>query len=407
MKTVGIVAEYNPFHNGHIHQIHEIRRRFPDARMVVAMSGSFTQRGSVALLDKWSRAASAVRHGVSLVVELPTGFATRSAQYFAGGGVRLLDRLGVVDTLAFGAEYDDLSFLARMAKETDADQNAIALRKALRDGQSYAASLTENAAPSAAVRQPNVILAIEYLRALKRYDSNITPLPLPRFAAAHHDLALPVDTAASIASASAIRAALAKPDTRETAFRFLPSDTTVAANPERLANTARLFRPILALLFTVPPHELAAVAGVGEGLEYRLHQAALSARSYEELVESVCSKRYPKTRIQRLLAHLLLGLSEKNARLWADEGPLYIRPLAFNEQGRILLREIKTRSRLPIVTKPSRFLAQTPPSSPAHAMFSLDIRATALASLASDPVGFPAANADFLISPMYLPTSRA
>ncbi len=193
MKTVGIVAEYNPFHNGHILQIREIRRRFPDARIVVVMSGSFTQRGSVAILDKWTRAASAVRHGVSLVLELPTVFATRSAQYFAGGGVRLLDRLGVIDVLAFGSEYDDLSLLSRLSKEIDTNETTDTLRKALREGASYAAALTGKAGSDAVIRHPNVILAVEYLRALKRYDSALMPLPTPRFSASHNDRTLPSD----------------------------------------------------------------------------------------------------------------------------------------------------------------------------------------------------------------------
>ena len=185
MKTVGVVAEYNPFHNGHILQIREIRRRFPDAGIVVAMSGCFTQRGSVAILDKWARAEAAVRHGASLVLELPAVFATRSAQYFAGGGIRLLDRLGVVDGLAFGAECDDLSILSRMAEES----GGVPIK--MRKGASYAAALTQDAPPDALIRQPNVILAVEYLRAISRHDASLVPLPLPRFAAAYHDHDLP------------------------------------------------------------------------------------------------------------------------------------------------------------------------------------------------------------------------
>ena len=120
MTTVGVIAEYNPFHNGHLLQLREIRRRFPDAGIIVAMSGSFTQRGTVAILDKWSRAEAAVRHGASLVLELPVVFATRSAQYFASGGVRLFDRLGVVDLLAFGSECDNLVKLQSMRKKIEA-----------------------------------------------------------------------------------------------------------------------------------------------------------------------------------------------------------------------------------------------------------------------------------------------
>lgn len=396
MKIVGVVAEYNPFHNGHLLQLREIRRRYSDARVIVAMSGSFTQRGSVALLDKWKRAEAAVRHGASLVLELPAVCATRSAQYFADGGVRLLDRLGVVDCLAFGAECDDLSTLSRMAEASAGD-----IRKKMREGSSYAAALTQDAPPEALIRQPNVILAVEYLRAIARHDAGLLPLPLPRFAAAHHDNRLPTSEGLPVASASAIRAALLQEVDSEAALRCVPADM-IAPLSEGLPDTARLFRPMLARLLTASAEEVSAVAGVGEGLEHRLHRAALAARSYEELTEAVRSKRYPLARVRRLLLHLLLGLTEETARRLNEAGPLYARPLAFDNEGRRLLRAIEKKAALPVVTKPSRFLTnpETPPL--AREMLALDLRATALASLASEPVGVPAANADFLISPVYL-----
>ena len=396
MKTVGVVAEYNPFHNGHLLQLREIHRRFPDASVVVAMSGSFTQRGSVAILDKWKRAEAAVRHGASLVLELPAVFATRSAQYFAGGGVRLLDRLGVVDGLAFGAECDDLSTLSRMAEASGDD-----VRDKMRGGNSYAAALTQDAPPDALIRQPNVILSVEYLRALARHDASLVPLPLPRFAAAHHDSELPPVEDFPIASASAIRAALMQKVGSEAALRFVPADMGSPLSGG-ISDTARLFRPMLARLLTAPPEEVASVAGVGEGLEHRLRRAALAARSYEELAKIVRSKRYPLARVRRLLLHLLLGLTEETARSLDEAGPLYARPLAFDDEGRRLLRAVEKKATLPVVTKPARFLTnpKTPPL--AREMLTLDLRATALASLTSETVGTPAANADFLISPGYL-----
>ena len=209
MKTVGIIAEYNPFHNGHCLQIREIQRHFPDAGIVVAMSGSFTQRGTAAILDKWQRAEAAVRHGASLVLELPTVFSTRSAQYFAEGSVRLLDRIGVVDAIAFGSECKNLKSLTRLANEIDAMQQSIAMKNRLQKGGSYAAAITEAADPDTDIRQPNVILAVEYLRAIRRFHVNLSPTPLPRFSAGHHDSDIPSVGDCPIASASAIRAALA------------------------------------------------------------------------------------------------------------------------------------------------------------------------------------------------------
>ncbi len=397
MKTIGIIAEYNPFHNGHCLQIQEIRRRLPDAAIVAVMSGPFTQRGSAAIVDKWLRAKSAVSHGVSLVMELPAAFSTRSAQFFSGGSVRLLDRLGIVDALAFGSECDDLSRLSQLAKET----TDTALSEKMRGGSSYAAALTESASPDALIRQPNVILAVEYLRTLERCSSAMEPMPLPRFAAAHQDLSLPPEDKMPVASASAIRAALTGDQRRDAALRTVPEDMA-AALVKGTTDTARLFRPILACLLTKSPNRIAETEGVSEGLEHRLYRAALEARSYEDLIETVRTKRYPRSRIRRILVHLLLELTHDAARRFDEAGPLYARVLAFDDRGRALLRKIEKNGEIPVVTRTAPFLAKAAPGTLLREMLSLDLRATALASLASEPVGAPAANADLTVSPVYL-----
>ena len=414
MTTVGVIAEYNPFHNGHLLQLREIRRRFPDAGIIVAMSGSFTQRGTVAVLDKWSRAEAAVRHGASLVLELPVVFATRSAQYFASGGIRLFDRLGVVNLLAFGSECDNLAKLQSIRKKIEAAEND-GLKNRLRDGGSYAAALTKTAAPDDLVRQPNVILALEYLRALSHIDSPVVPLPLPRFNAGHHEQDLPaVDTETAVASASAIRAALSAflagaDKSLDDALRVVPDVTKemlLQAKAHGFNDSSMLFRPVLSRILADETNVLRSIVGVSEGLEHRLRRAAFSARSYDELIEAVQSKRYPRARIRRLLLHLLLGLSADDAESFNEQGPLYARVLAFNDDGRRLLRNIKKRAEIPVVARTARFLPmralESGVLSPAQKMLSFDLRATALASLTSIPVGCPPANADFSVSPIYL-----
>lgn len=414
METVGVIAEYNPFHNGHLLQLREIRRLFPRADIIVAMSGSFTQRGTVAILDKWQRAEAAVCSGASLVLELPAVFSTRSAQYFASGGVRLFDRLGVVDCLAFGSECSSLARLQSMRKKIEAAENG-GLKNRLRAGGSYASALTEAAAPDDLMRQPNVILALEYLRALSKTGSHIEPLPLPRFSARHHERALPAEGEEnSVASASAIRTALTDPsakdgDTLAAALHAVPAavkDMLLQAKKHRFNDSSLLFRPILSLILADEPDGLRSVAGVSEGLEHRLRRAALSARSFDELVESVRSKRYPRARIRRLLLHLLLRLSADDAKFFDKQGPLYARVLAFNDDGRRLLRKIKKRAEIPAVAKMARFLPMRALESgsltPAQKMLTFDLRATALASLTSTPVGSPSANADFIVSPIYI-----
>lgn len=414
MTTVGVIAEYNPFHNGHLLQLREIRRRFPDAGIIVAMSGSFTQRGTVAILDKWQRAEAAVRHGAALVLELPAVFATRSAQYFATGGVRLFDRLGVVDFLVFGSECDNLAKLQSMRKRIAAVESDD-LKNRLREGGSYAAALTKTASPDDLVRQPNVILALEYLRALSHINSPVVPLPLPRFSAGHHEQELPAkDTRNAVASASAIRAALSASladdgKSLDDALRVVPDaakEMLLQAKAHGFNDSSLLFRPVLSRILADETDVLRSIVGVSEGLEHRLRRAAFSARSYDELIETVRSKRYPRSRIRRLLLHLLVGLSAEDAESFNEQGPLYARVLAFNDDGRRLLRNIKKRAEIPVVARTARFLPmralESGILSPAQKMLSFDLRATALASLTSVPVGSPPANADFSVSPIYI-----
>ena len=408
MKTVGIIAEYNPFHNGHFLQIREIRRRFPATGIVVAMSGSFTQRGTVTILDKWQRAEAAVRNGASLVLELPAVFSTRSAQYFAEGGVRLLDRLGIVDALAFGSECTNLETLTYLAGEIDAAQQSAALKRGLREGISYAAAITESASPDTDIRKPNVILAVEYLCAIHRFHASFLPLPLPRFYAEHRDLELPSKDKCPVASASAIRAAFTDGNGHN-ALRAIPEDVgTMLSNAHThgYADMNLLFRPLLAKVLTESPKYIRSILGVNEGIEHRIRRAASSAHTYGEIIEAVRSKRYTRAHVQRLLLHILLSLQKESASKFAKAGPLYARVLAFDNRGRKMLRAVREQARIPIVTKLSKFLpARTLDSghlSLEQEMLSFDLHATALASLASNPVGHPPANADFLISPIYL-----
>ena len=187
MKTIGIIAEYNPFHRGHEAQLRLLRERFgPDCALVAALGGCFTQRGEAALFTKYARAEAAVRCGADLVLELPLPWAASSAEGFARGGVGVLDALGCVDTLAFGSECADLGRLERIAALTfSADYDAL-LRAKLGDGVGFAAArqraleaLAGEALPE--LRERNDILAVEYLRALKAQGSKMEPLPLRRF----------------------------------------------------------------------------------------------------------------------------------------------------------------------------------------------------------------------------------
>lgn len=310
------------------------------------MSGSFTQRGSPTILDKWTRARLAISGGVDLVLELPFVSAVRSAQDFARGGLRLLERLGVVDTLAFGAELADLPTLKRAAAAFDEKFFATELRRLMSAGTSYAAAVTKilsqvTRLDEKILRQPNTILAIEYLRVLPK---KFSPLMIERVGAAHDDETL----RGKISSASAIRSALRLSSPPwEKISSCVDAQTLLELRGEfaaGLVDEKFLFRPIIAKLLTSRADDLKKIFGMTEGLENRLLNAA-SAKNFAELVETLTARRYTASRIRRLLLHVLLDVTA--AQVVELDAATCVRVLAFNRRGQSLLKKISA----PVVTK--------------------------------------------------------
>ena len=424
MQITGIITEYNPFHYGHQYQIKKIRQRQPDSPIIAVMSGSFTQRGDTALLSKWDRADLAIQGGCDLVLELPFAFACRSAQDFARGGVRLLERLGIVNTLAFGAETADLAALQNCAAAMDEPSLQAELHDAIAAGASYATALTDCTAAHTAVdasilRQPNNILAIEYLRCLRR--SSLQPLLIPRQGASYHDACLDAPNA----SATAIRRALslaasrcsAQPTARLTdqltrvewqALKKAAPAATITAlqtlTAAELPSIERLWLPLRTILLQTSLPTLRQIHGINEGLEHRILDQSTLTNSYAGLVRAVTTKRYPASRIARTLLYLLLSMPSTDISLFDESGPLYARVLAADPVGRSLLRQIKTCGSIPIITKTSTFLTTNKRReginslAPRERMLAYDTLATELRQLcqtSSDQ------NNDFQRSPMF------
>ncbi|MGN8830930.1 tRNA(Met) cytidine acetate ligase [Selenomonas montiformis] len=425
MHVTGIIAEYNPFHCGHQYQIRRIREAIPESAIIAIMSGSFCQRGQAAMLDKWTRAELAVREGCDLVLELPFVFACRSAQDFARGGIRLLQRLSIVHTLAFGAETDCLTDLQKAAAAIDTIPVQNGIHKKIAAGCSYAAALSGELAERCRLsplllRQPNNILAIEYLRALSDTPS-IQPLLIQRQGAAYHDN----DLHACRASASAIRTALHRASVlaAQTEGSLLISQMSAAQcraiqnavpsevwqriealNKNELPAYDRFLIPLQLLMIRSELSELRKTYGIREGLEYRIKSAVLAASHTENILRSAATKRYPRSRIQRLLLYLLLGLSEKTIHDMDEYGPLYARVLAGNATGRKILRNMRAISSIPTVTKTSSFLTSRQRSEgqqhllPLQRQLSIDTMATELRNLLLS--GGPFRN-DFQQSPRF------
>jgi predicted nucleotidyltransferase len=409
MRAVGIVAEYNPFHNGHLYHVAETRRLAGDAAIVAAMSGNFVQRGEPALFDKWARAEMAVRGGVDLVVELPVGFAVRSAQFFAAGAVRLLAALGV-EALSFGAEDADPAALGRLAAAMDEEAVQTLFRRRLDAGETYAAALGRSLAaasglPPAMVASPNNILAVEYLRAIARYAPAVVPLPVARRGAGYHERKV----AGKIASATAVRGALQEGRT-ELAYAAMPVECREVAErcvAEGLGPVwwGAFEQALLAALRRSRVDELAALPEVSEGLEYKL-KAAGAAGGLEELMAALKSKRYARTRLQRVLVHALLLSRRTDLAAWEESGPLYARVLAFGERGRRLLKGLARSAAVPVVTKTTHFLHGRELCgaglTPLQAMLALDVAATDVYCLGLPGRDWRRGGRDFRQSPLYV-----
>ena len=371
MRIAGIVAEYNPFHNGHAHHIRETRALSGCDYVVVCMAGHFTQRGEPAILSKWDRVRMALSCGADAVFELPAAFAVRPADAFALGGVGVLGGIGV-DVLSFGTELDDLPLLNCMAALKTQEPEAFSemVRLGLISGKAHARAWGEAAGawlgvPPETLNQPNLVLASEYLRVMKRRFPDMEPLPVKRVGEGYHGRSL-----GEYASASAIRGAMASGRTEE-ALRSIPEPARAWARPDRLHGMDDL---LLYRMRGMSPEELRALPGMGEGLEHRLCRLCRETPDRETLLDALKCKRYTRARLSRLLLHALLGITQ--AELEAVPEPTYARLLGMRADAGPLLRELKDRARLPIVSGAAELKGDP--------CFDVECRATDLWSLLHD-----------------------
>lgn len=397
MNVVGIIAEYNPFHNGHLFHLQAAKENC-DARFTVCvLSGHFLQRGEPALFDKWSRAAMAVAAGADIVFELPWVYACRSAGIFARGGVELLAATGIVTHLCFGSEQGSIRQLKEIALLLAAEPTVFRtlLQDQLQLGKSFPAArfaalreygrLAEPAGLQLApevLAYPNNTLGIEYLIALEKLGNPLVPVTIKRCTANYHDQHI----AGPIASASAIRHLLAVRGLSAELRQVIPSPVAqimqnCAVQEQGPVFFAAFTRMVLACLRRAPLEELALIHDVNEGLEYKLKETANTASSLEDLLTALKSKRYTRTRLQRILIYCLLNFQKHTAEALAEAGPQYLRVLAFSEQGQILLKQMRKSTHLPIIHRPAIHTTGTARSSALARMLLLDILSTDLYAL--------------------------
>ena len=354
MKISGIIAEYNPFHNGHIYHMEKTRENGADA-IVTVMSGNFVQRGEPALIQKWSRARAALIGGSDLVLELPLPYAVASAETFARGGIDILNRLGCVDEISFGSEVGDIKMLSAVARALQSEETEKALKENLDTGVSYPTALDRAIAEvlgeeyAAIIREPNNVLAIEYLKALNHTESKITPFTVNRMGAGHDSSLFLENTASS----SYIREKVRENNFGEISAVMPPiSESILKGEIERgdaLIDKTKFEVAVLSKLRFMNTDYFLRMPDVSEGLENRIMSSIYISRDLNQLYDYIKTKRYTMARVRRIVLSAFLGITKKDTPASVP----YVRVLGFTERGREILRTARNTATIPIVMKAS------------------------------------------------------
>ena len=371
MNTAGIIAEYNPFHNGHVYLIQKAREAGADC-IVAVMSGNFVQRGEPALFSHPIRTRAALMNGADLVLQLPVIYALSGAQSFAGAGVSVLEALGCVDSLVFGSECGSTEKITEAAIALSGEEIKPLISEELSKGISFA-SARENAlrriSPESAdiIRTPNNILGVEYVSAIRRIGGGMKAVTFAR-EGAEHDSA---KACGYSASASKIRENFRN---GEEWRKYVPENAAELYSGAETADISGIERAILYRLRTADAREISQAPDVSEGIENRIASAAVQATSLEELYSLAKTKRYSHARIRRIVLNFFLGITAKELEIPVP----YIRVTGFTERGAGLIRAARETARLPIITKAAdiRLLGEE-----AQTVFSAECRAGDIYSL--------------------------
>ena len=362
MKVLGIIAEYNPFHNGHLFHLEESKKKCNADYTVAVMSGNFTQRGEPALIDKWTRAHQALSNGIDLVIELPTLYSISSAENFAEGAVKMLSSLGIVNYLSFGSETSNLDSLLKIAdvlyNEPDAYKSL--LHSELNKGISFPkarsnalVSYLSDDSIADIINSPNNILGIEYLKSLHKLNSDIQPICIPRKEVGYNQLS----TTNTFASASAIRDLILKDSSY--IDRYLPTTSynlikNIINNKSFVKNLSEFDSIITYKIRTMSREELKNIPEISEGLENKLKEGANNYNTVYEILDFVKSKRYTLNRLKRILLYILLNITKKDMLIAQSITP-YIRVLGFTANGKNILSKI-SKNTPNIITSTKKFL---------------------------------------------------
>lgn len=348
MNLAAVICEYNPFHKGHLYHIKKTKELTGCDGVVAVMSGNFVQRGEAAIYSKQTRAKAAAECGADLVLELSPFFAVQTAEIFAVNALKTITSIPEIKWLSFGVEESCEEGIKRAAYVLANEARAFShlLKEGLKDGMSFPTArqaalekMGENAAAEV-LKMPNSVLAVEYLKALKKFNSDIEPVFVTRKGANHDDLC----EKDGILSASGIRKIL-KSKNFEKSYLFVPREAFEFYKDEKPFKSEAFEKAVIANIIKMPAEELAKIADVGEGLENRIKACAQNAESLSQLADDVKTKRYTHSRIRRILISSYLGIYESEKYIT----PPYVKIIEFNKTGRKILNKIKKTSKIPVI----------------------------------------------------------
>ena len=339
MESIGVIAEYNPFHNGHLYHLKKIKEKYQNSPIILIMTGNFTERGDVAVIDKWKRTEIALKYGADLVIELPFPFATQSADYFSYGALTLLENLKVT-RLVFGSESNDLDTIELIAKTQNNNPDFDKLVKIYSKlGKNYptAISLAIKDLTNKEITSPNDLLGVSYLKTILKYNYKIIPETIKRTNDYH---AQELDN--EISSATSLRKALK--EKKDISPQIPESTTKYLTDLHFIDDYFNLLKYKI-----ITEKDLSIYNTVDEGIDKLLKKEILAATSYDDLINRIKSKRYTYNKLQRMLLHILCNFTKKEKEEFTKI--TYIRILGFNVQGQKYLNSIKKDLNLPLISK--------------------------------------------------------
>lgn len=352
MKVLGIIAEYNPMHTGHIYHISKAKEITGCDTVIAIMSGSFTQQGNIAIINKFERAKQAIQNGVDLVIEIPSAFASSDAGNFAYKSVSILNDLNI-DAICFGAETDNIERL-KLISETLIYKDKeiwIEIKNELKKGISFAKARNNslnkflNEDDINIILSPNNILALEYLKTLKVLNSNIIPFAIHRESNFNSHILENCYT-----SSTSIRKALENKCNLNDIQKYIPENVSKYLKNNKIIFNNDFFEILKYKIISMNENDLKEINGVSEGIENKLKKEICNSYSYDEFLFKIKSKRYELSRIKRILVNILLNISKDDFKLLKENNSNYAHILAFNHDKKDLLSHISNTSNIPVIS---------------------------------------------------------